>query len=66
MTKGDVTTKVFPQTNHLFWRCKKGCTKEYEQLDKGFVPEFLLSITSWLESKGIVKGGGQDETNVDC
>lgn len=55
MPKGDITTKVFPQTNHLFWRCITGSTKEYEQLDKRFVPEFLESITSWMKSKVIAK-----------
>ncbi|MCA1318498.1 alpha/beta fold hydrolase [Bacillus tianshenii] len=64
MPKGDVTTKVFPQTNHLFWRCKTGSTKEYEKLDKRFVPEFLESIISWMKSKDIVKGGRQGETTV--
>lgn len=64
MPKGDVTTIVFPQTNHLFWKCKTGSTKEYEQLEKKFVHEFLEAITSWMESTVILEGGVPNETTV--
>lgn len=51
LSSKDVTYMVFPETNHLFWKCKTGSTKEFSQLEKKFVPAFLPAITDWLTSR---------------
>lgn len=51
LSSEDVTYKVFQDTNHLFWKCKTGSTKEFSQLEKKFVPEFLPAITDWLKQR---------------
>lgn len=44
----DVTIKVFPTANHLFQTAVTGSPDEYATLEKAFVPEFLITISSWL------------------
>jgi uncharacterized protein len=44
----DVTTKIFPQANHLFQSAGTGSPSEYGQLKKEFVPGFLDTMTEWI------------------
>lgn len=47
----DITYKVFPSANHLFWKCSTGSTREFSNLEKKFVPEFLPAVTDWLKAR---------------
>ena len=44
----DVTTKVFPEANHLFQAAKTGSPSEYAELKPEFVPGFLDTIGDWI------------------
>ena len=51
LTKGgnkNVTTKSFPNQNHLFQECKTGLPKEYGEIEETFSPIALEYITKWI------------------
>lgn len=54
LTKGgnkNVTTKEFPNLNHLFQECKTGSPNEYAQIDQTFSPTALNEITKWIKQQ---------------
>lgn len=44
----DVTTKVFPDANHLFQAAGTGSPNEYAKLAPEFLPDFLHTISEWI------------------
>jgi len=44
----DVTTKVFPEANHLFQAAGTGSPNEYTELEPEFLPGFLDTISEWI------------------
>ncbi len=44
----DVTTKAFPNLNHLFQECTTGSPSEYAKIEQTFAPVALDEITNWL------------------
>lgn len=44
----DVTTKVFPNMNHLFQSCKTGEIEEYTQIGETMSPIVLKTISDWI------------------
>jgi fermentation-respiration switch protein FrsA (DUF1100 family) len=44
----NVTTKVYPEANHLFITSVTGNPSEYPTLDKTFVPGFLNDLSTWI------------------
>jgi fermentation-respiration switch protein FrsA (DUF1100 family) len=47
----NVTTKLFPDLNHLFQDCKTGLPSEYSQIEETFSPEALDVITKWIKKQ---------------
>ncbi len=48
----DVTSRVFPQINHLLLPCEKGTQEEYASLTDAHIPPELLSLlSSWIRKK---------------
>lgn len=43
-----VTTKVFPNLNHLFQECETGLPSEYGKIEQTFSPIVLRHITKWI------------------
>lgn len=43
-----VTTKSFPNLNHLFQECTTGSPNEYAKIEQTFAPVALDEITNWL------------------
>lgn len=43
-----VTTKVFPELNHLFQHATTGAPSEYGQIEETFAPEALDFVTQWI------------------
>ncbi|MGL2967132.1 alpha/beta hydrolase family protein [Flavobacterium sp. XGLA_31] len=46
-----VTTKVFPNLNHLFQECKTGLPDEYAAIEQTFSPVALNFITQWIQNQ---------------
>lgn len=44
----NVTTKVFPNLNHLFQECETGLPSEYTKIEQTFSPIVLTEITNWI------------------
>ncbi|MCC7095327.1 MAG: alpha/beta fold hydrolase, partial [Ignavibacteriaceae bacterium] len=44
----NVTTKLFPNLNHLFQDCKTGLPSEYSEIEETFSPAALAEITKWI------------------
>jgi len=44
----NVTTKVYPEANHLFIKSVTGNPSEYPSLEKTFIPGLLDDVTSWI------------------
>jgi hypothetical protein len=44
----NVTTKVYPEANHVFIKSVPGNPSEYPTLDKTFVPGFLNDLSTWI------------------
>ena len=44
----NVTTKSFPNLNHLFQECTTGAPDEYAKIEQTFAPVALDEITNWL------------------
>ncbi len=54
LTKGGnnkVTTKVFPNLNHLFQECKTGSPDEYATIEQTFSPTALTEVLKWLQTQ---------------
>jgi fermentation-respiration switch protein FrsA (DUF1100 family) len=47
----NVTTKIFPNLNHLFQDCKTGLPNEYSEIEETFSPAALDEITKWIEQQ---------------
>jgi len=45
-----VTSKVFPNVNHLFQTCVTGEIDEYNQIGETIAPEVLNTISDWINS----------------
>ena len=45
----NVTTKEFPNLNHLFQECKTGSPNEYSTIEQTFSPIALDEITKWIK-----------------
>lgn len=43
-----VTTRVFPQLNHLFQTSRTGAPTEYAQIEETFAPAALSAISEWI------------------
>jgi fermentation-respiration switch protein FrsA (DUF1100 family) len=46
-----VTTKEFPNLNHLFQECKTGSPDEYSTIEQTFSPTALTEILKWLQTQ---------------
>jgi hypothetical protein len=54
LTKGGnkrVTTKEFPNLNHLFQECKTGSPDEYATIEQTFSPTALTEILKWIKTQ---------------
>lgn len=54
LTKGgnlNVTTKEFPNLNHLFQECETGSPNEYATIEQTFSPIVLEEITKWIKTQ---------------
>jgi pimeloyl-ACP methyl ester carboxylesterase len=47
----NVTTKIFPNLNHLFQDCKTGLPNEYSEIEETFSPAALEEITRWIKQQ---------------
>jgi hypothetical protein len=47
----NVTTKLFPNLNHLFQNCKTGLPGEYSKIEETFSPAALDEITNWIKKQ---------------
>lgn len=47
----DVTTKEFPNLNHLFQTCKTGAVAEYGTIEETISPEVLQTIGDWIQQR---------------
>jgi pimeloyl-ACP methyl ester carboxylesterase len=47
----NVTTKEFPNLNHLFQECKTGLPAEYSQIEQTISPVVLEKIVRWIKLK---------------
>lgn len=47
----NVTTKLFPNLNHLFQDCKTGLPTEYAEIEETFSPVALDEITNWIKKQ---------------
>lgn len=46
-----LTTKIYPDLNHLFQHCTTGMPNEYYQIEETISPEVLLDITNWIKKQ---------------
>lgn len=46
-----VTTKIFPNLNHLFQDAKTGLPKEYGEIEETFSPTALAYMADWIEKQ---------------
>ena len=44
-----LTTKIYPDLNHLFQHCNTGMPNEYYQIEETIAPEVLKDIASWIK-----------------
>lgn len=54
LTKGgnkNVTTKEFPDLNHLFQEAQTGSPTEYGIIEQTFSPDAMLEITDWIKQQ---------------
>ena len=47
----NVTTKLFPNLNHLFQDCNTGLPSEYSEIEETFSPAALDEITNWIKKQ---------------
>lgn len=43
-----VTTKIYPNLNHLFQECKTGSVEEYGTIEQTFSPQVLQDVKDWI------------------
>ena len=48
---GDVTTRAFPDLNHLFQHAETGAVSEYATIEETFAPEVLEVISDWIAER---------------
>ena len=46
-----LTTKIYPDLNHLFQHCITGMPNEYYQIEETISPEVLSDITNWIKKQ---------------
>ena len=46
-----LTTKIYPELNHLFQHSSTGMPNEYYQIEETISPEVLSNITQWIKNK---------------
>lgn len=46
-----LTTKIYPDLNHLFQHCNTGMPNEYYQIEETIAPEILIDITNWIKTE---------------
>ncbi len=46
-----VTTKLFPELNHLFQTAKTGAPREYAQIEETFSEEAMQLISDWIKKR---------------
>lgn len=46
-----LTTKIYPDLNHLFQHCTTGMPNEYYQIEETISPEVLKDIVDWIKAK---------------
>ena len=46
-----LTTKIYPELNHLFQHSTTGMPNEYYQIEETFAYEVLKDITNWIKMK---------------
>lgn len=46
-----VTTKEYPNLNHLFQECKTGSPDEYSKIEQTFSPAVLTDILNWVKKE---------------
>ncbi len=51
MGNKNVTTKEFPNLNHLFQECETGSPNEYATIEQTFSPVVLEEITKWIKKQ---------------
>ena len=44
-----LTTKIYPNLNHLFQHCNTGMPNEYYQIEETIAPEVLKDIANWIK-----------------
>src|SRR5699024_8475670 len=44
----NVSTKIFPELNHLFQEAKTGLPQEYSEIAQTFSPKVLKYMASWI------------------
>lgn len=47
----DVTTKMYPNLNHLFQECKTGSPAEYPTIEQTFSPLVMEDCTKWIKER---------------
>ncbi|MBD3224914.1 MAG: alpha/beta fold hydrolase [Caldithrix sp.] len=46
-----VTTKLFPNLNHLFQKAESGAPSEYAKIEQTLSPEVIAAIAEWIEKQ---------------
>ena len=46
-----LTTKTYPNLNHLFQHCNTGMPNEYYQIEETIAPEVLKDIVNWIKAQ---------------
>ena len=47
----ELTTKIYPDLNHLFQHAKTGSPSEYATIEETFSEEVLKDMVEWMEKK---------------
>ena len=47
----DVTTRTYPELNHLFQHAETGAVSEYSTIEETFAPEVLEAIAEWINER---------------
>ncbi|MCU0467226.1 MAG: alpha/beta hydrolase [Arcicella sp.] len=47
----DITTKMYPNLNHLFQECKTGSPIEYPSIEQTFSPLVMEDFTNWIKAR---------------
>ena len=46
-----LTTKIYPDLNHLFQHCNTGMPNEYYKIEETISPEVLKDIVNWIKNE---------------